>query len=67
MDWSMYNYSIYTATKEHSNPDLKEVNASNLSIDKNRYLNSLSLYCDNTFKESEHIRRQFLQSFDILL
>ena len=23
--------------------------------------------CDNTFKESEHIRRQFLQSFDLFL
>ena len=45
MDWSMFidHYSIYTATKEHSNPDLKEVNASYLSIDKNRYWNSLSL------------------------
>ena len=45
MDWSMLidHSSIYTATKEHSNPDLKEVNASYLSIDKNRYLNSLSL------------------------
>ena len=45
MDLSMYtcNYSIYTTTREHSNRDLKEVNASYLPIDKNRYLNYLLL------------------------
>ena len=34
---------VYTATRKHINRDLKEVNASYSTIDKNRYLNSLSL------------------------
>ena len=35
--------TVYTATREHSNRDLKEVKTSYLPIDKNRYLNYLLL------------------------